>query len=76
MKSTIFMIVMVLKYLLISLPGYQISVSLWKSEGVNTHLPAKRLLAMEKAGIIAETILFAAACFIFMLKCFGGLPWW
>ena len=76
MKSTIFMVLMVLKYLFISLPEYKISVSLWESEAVKTHFPMKGFLVMEKIGFIVETMLFVAACLIFLLKCFGVIPWW
>lgn len=76
MKSTIFTILMIAEYLLMSLPEHKMSGSLWKSMEEQVLWPTKGLLRMEKIGFIVETVLFGAACFLFLLKCLGAVPWW
>jgi len=74
------MIYMVVKYLLSSLPEYKFSVlrlELEEMQGAHVRFPTPKI--MEKIGkivFIVETILFVAACLIFLLKCFRVIPWW
>jgi hypothetical protein len=69
------MIYGVLGYFLDWLPMYKMSVDnleMKKMQGLPTR---KRLVAL-KVAFIVETIVFTAACLVFLLKCFGALPWW
>jgi len=70
------MVIIVARYLLLSLPEYKISVAMWKREGTRALYPPKRMLVIGKVVIIGETILFVGACLVFVLKCFGVIPWW
>ena len=76
MKSTIFVIFMVLQYFMDGLPMYKIHVAQLERERMQDILPTKTRLVMARVVIVAETILFVAACFIFLLKCLGVIPWW
>ena len=76
MKSTIFMILMVAKYLFVSLPEYKMDAARVELEMTQGLLSAKKRIIRDKIIIVVKTILFAAACIIFLLKCFGVLPWW
>ena len=78
MKSTIFMILMMVEFLLYSLPEYKMNVSLWKSEAMknSSYLTTKEFISFRKIAFAVETILFVAACVIFVLKCLGAISWW
>ena len=76
MKSTAFVIIMVAKYFMDSLPMYKIYVAQLEREREQYLLPTKKRLIMAHVVFIFETILFVAACFIFLLKCLGVIPWW
>ena len=76
MKSTVFMILVVLEYFMDWLPTYKLDVSQLEREKMQGLLPEKTHFVMAKVGIVVGTMLFIIACMIFLLKCFGVIPWW
>ena len=76
METTMFMVAMIVKYLLDSVPMYKLSVSRFEVERMMDGSAPKRFPVLERIMFVCETILFVVACSLFVLKCFGVLPWW
>ena len=70
MATTVFMILMIAAYLFDGYPSHKLGMPRFP------FMRPKAMPALHKVAFVVETVLFAAACILLLLKCIGVIPWW
>lgn len=70
MVTTVFMILMIAAYLFDCYPSHKLGMPRFQFTGF------KAMSVLSKVAFVVETALFAVACILLLLKCFGVIRWW